>query len=105
MVTNDTAIGALESWFLSAYSKSDCSPALSNRFTRVLFDEQEYRDFVRTLSDQALIKEGKQVRVLSGDGKIVSTMPSSFDEQLETYGKNIDVVIRNNSLPLNRSAL
>jgi hypothetical protein len=47
------------------------------------FDEQKYRDFVRTLSDEALIKEGKQVRWLSGDGKIVSTMPSAFDEQLK----------------------
>jgi hypothetical protein len=35
------------------------------------FDEQEYRDFVRTLSDQALIKEGKQVPWLSGKGRIV----------------------------------
>jgi hypothetical protein len=42
------------------------------------FDEQKYRNFVRTLSDEALIKEGKQVRWLSGDGKIVSTMPSAF---------------------------
>jgi len=48
------------------------------------FDEQKYRTFVRTISDEALIKEGKQVRWLSGDGKIVSMMPSAFDEQLKT---------------------
>ena len=47
------------------------------------FDEQKYRNFVRTLSDEALIKEGKQLRRLSGDGKIVSTMPSAFDAQLK----------------------
>jgi hypothetical protein len=34
---------------------------------------QKYREFVRTLSDEALIKEGKKLRWLSGDGKIVST--------------------------------
>jgi len=47
------------------------------------FDVQKYREFVRTLSDEALIKEGKQVRWLSGEGKIVSPMPSAFDEQLK----------------------
>jgi len=48
------------------------------------------------------MKDGKPVRWLSGDGKIVSTMPSSFDAQLEIYaGKSIDVVFRNNSLSLN----
>jgi hypothetical protein len=47
------------------------------------FDAQKYREFLRTLTDEALIKEGKQVRWLSGDGKIVTTMPSAFDEQLK----------------------
>jgi hypothetical protein len=47
------------------------------------FDAQKYREFVRTLSDEALIKEGKQMRWLSGDGKIVTTTPSAFDEQLK----------------------
>jgi hypothetical protein len=47
------------------------------------FDAQKYREFVRTLSDEALIKEGKQMRCLSGDGKIVSTTTSAFDEQLK----------------------
>jgi hypothetical protein len=46
------------------------------------FDAQKYREFLRTLSDEALIKEGKQMRWLSGDGKIVSTTPSAFYEQL-----------------------
>jgi hypothetical protein len=41
------------------------------------FDAQKYREFVRTLSDERLIKEGKHMRWLSGDGKIVSTMPRS----------------------------
>jgi hypothetical protein len=35
------------------------------------------------VSDEALIREGKQVRWLSGDGKIVSGMPRAFDEQLK----------------------
>jgi hypothetical protein len=47
------------------------------------FDAQKYREFVCTLSDEALIKEGKQIRWLAGDGKIVSTMPSAFDAQLK----------------------
>lgn len=42
------------------------------------FDEQKYRDFVHTLSDQGLIKEGKKLRWLVGDGKIVSTMACAF---------------------------
>jgi hypothetical protein len=44
---------------------------------------QKYREFVRKLSDEALIREGKQLRRLSGDGKIVSTMPCAFYEQLK----------------------
>jgi hypothetical protein len=48
------------------------------------FDAQKYREFVRTLSDEALIRKGKKMRWLSGDGKIVSTMPSAFDEQLKS---------------------
>ena len=47
------------------------------------FDAQKYREFVQTLSDEALIKEGKKLRWLSGDGKIVSTTASAFDEQLK----------------------
>jgi hypothetical protein len=33
--------------------------------------------------DEALIKEGKQMRWLSGDGTIVSPVPSAFDAQLK----------------------
>ena len=51
------------------------------------FDAQKYREFVRTLSDEALIREGKQMRWLSGDGKIVSTMPCAFYEQLKFCGE------------------
>jgi hypothetical protein len=47
------------------------------------FDAQKYREFVRTLSDEALIREGKQLRRLSGDGKTVSTTSSAFDKQLK----------------------
>ena len=47
------------------------------------FDAQKYHEFVRTLSDEALIKEGKKLRWLSGDGKIVSTTPNAFYEQLK----------------------
>ena len=47
------------------------------------FDAQKYREFLGTLSDEELIREGKQVRWLSGDGKIVSTTPSAFDAQLK----------------------
>jgi hypothetical protein len=47
------------------------------------FDAQKYREFVQTVSDEALIKEGKQVQWLSGEGKVVSTTPSAFDQQLK----------------------
>jgi hypothetical protein len=47
------------------------------------FSEEDYRKFVQTLSDDELIKTGKHLRWLSGDGKIVSTMPSAFAEQLK----------------------
>ena len=46
------------------------------------FDARKYREFLRTLSEYALIKEGKQLRWLSGDGKIVTKTPSAFYEQL-----------------------
>ena len=47
------------------------------------FDEAKYREFIRTLSDEELIRTGKQLRWLSGDGKIVTTTPSVFDKQLK----------------------
>jgi hypothetical protein len=31
------------------------------------FNEDDYRKFIRTLSDQELIKAGKRLRILSGD--------------------------------------
>jgi hypothetical protein len=47
------------------------------------FDAPKYREFVQTLSDEALMREGKQMRWLSGDDKIVTTTPSAFAEQLK----------------------
>jgi len=46
-------------------------------------DLSEYRKSVQAMSDEELIKEGKKMRWLSGDGKIVSTTPSAFDAQLK----------------------
>jgi hypothetical protein len=45
------------------------------------FNEDEYRKFIRTLSDVELIKAGKRLRILSGD--VVTPMPSTFDRQLK----------------------
>ena len=47
------------------------------------FNEDEYRKFVQTLSDDQLVKTGQHLRWLSGDGKIVTTTPSAFDAQLK----------------------
>ena len=47
------------------------------------FDPDEYRRFVQTLSDEELVKAGKRRRFPSGDGKIVTTMPYAFYEQLK----------------------
>ena len=47
------------------------------------FDPNGYRIFVRTLSDEELVKAGKRSRFLSGNGKIVTTMPCAFYEQLK----------------------
>jgi len=44
------------------------------------FDQNEYRRFSQTLSGEELIKIGRQLRWLSGDGKIVTTTPSVFDQ-------------------------
>jgi hypothetical protein len=67
--------------FLPLPSTPECFRVQPHRFQE--FDAQKYREFVRPLSDEALIREGKQLRRLSGDGKIVSTTPSTFDEQLK----------------------
>jgi hypothetical protein len=34
------------------------------------FSEDEYRKFIRTLSDEELIKAGQRVRIFCGDGRI-----------------------------------
>ena len=51
------------------------------------FDPDEYRRFIQTLSDEELIKTGKRLRFLSGNGKIVTTMPCAFYEQLKICRK------------------
>jgi len=45
------------------------------------FDEANYRDFVRTLTDEALTEEGKQLRVLCGN--VATPIVSAFDQQLK----------------------
>jgi hypothetical protein len=45
------------------------------------FNEDEYRKFVKTLSDEELIKAGKQLRILCDD--VVTPIPSGFDKQLK----------------------
>ncbi len=44
------------------------------------FNEAAYRKFIRTLSDEELIKAGKRLRILCGD--VVTPNPSTFDRQL-----------------------
>jgi DNA polymerase II small subunit/DNA polymerase delta subunit B len=45
------------------------------------FNEDEYRKFIRTLSDEELLEAGKRLRILCGD--VVTTTLSAFDRQLE----------------------
>src|SRR6267154_5829723 len=45
------------------------------------FSEVEYRKFIRTLSDQELLKAGKRLRILCGE--VVTPTPGTFDRQLE----------------------
>ena len=45
------------------------------------FNEDEYRRFVRTLSDEELIKAGRRLRTLCGD--VVLITPSAFQRQLK----------------------
>jgi hypothetical protein len=47
------------------------------------FDERKYREFLRTLSDEELIKAGKRLRVLCGD--VVTTTPCVFDQELKIF--------------------
>jgi hypothetical protein len=41
------------------------------------FNEDDYRRFIRTLSDQELLKAGKRLRILCGD--VITATPSMFD--------------------------
>jgi hypothetical protein len=45
------------------------------------FSEDDYRKFIRTLSDEELTKAGKRFRILCGD--VVIPTPSAFDRQLK----------------------
>ena len=57
------------------------SVVMSTPIALVEFNEDDYRKFIRTLSDEELIKAGKRLRVLSGD--VVTTNPCAFDRQLK----------------------
>jgi len=57
------------------------------------FNEDGYRKFIRTLSDEELVKAGKRLGMLCGD--VVTPTPSTFDRQLKFAGKNIAVGIQN----------
>jgi hypothetical protein len=41
------------------------------------FNEDEYRKFIRTLSDEELVKAGKRLRISCGD--VVTPTPSTLD--------------------------
>jgi hypothetical protein len=45
------------------------------------FSEDDYRKFIRALSDKELIKAGKRLRILCGD--VVTPTPGTFDRQLK----------------------
>jgi hypothetical protein len=45
------------------------------------FSKDDYRKFIRTLSDDELIKAAKRLRILCGD--VATPMPSAFDRQLK----------------------
>jgi hypothetical protein len=49
------------------------------------FNEDAYRKFIRTLSDEELIKAGKRLRILCGD--VVTSTLSAFDKQLKICRK------------------
>jgi len=51
------------------------------------FNEYEYRKFIRTLSDEELIKAGKRLRILCGD--VVTPTPSTFDQQFKICREEI----------------
>jgi len=62
-----------------------CTPTVSVAMSSPIrfreFSEDEYRKFIRTLSDQELIKAGKRLRILCGD--VVTVTPTTFDRQLK----------------------
>jgi hypothetical protein len=72
---------ALECWLLPLHSTP--SAPMFNPIAVQEFDEQKYREFLTTLSNDELIRTGKELRSLSGDGKIVTTTPSAFYKQLK----------------------
>ncbi len=41
------------------------------------FSEDDYRKFIRTLSDEELVKAGKRLRILCGD--VVTPTPGTLD--------------------------
>jgi hypothetical protein len=45
------------------------------------FNEDEYGKFIRTLSDEELVKAGKRLRILCGD--VVTPTRGTFDRQLK----------------------
>jgi len=45
------------------------------------FSEDDDRTFIRTLSDEELIKAGKRLRILCGE--VVTPAPGTFDRQLK----------------------
>jgi hypothetical protein len=71
------------------------SPGVAMPIAIGSFNLDEYRKSVRTLSDEDLIKQGKKMRWLSGDGKIVSTMPCAFYKQLKVCRQEWRRRIRN----------
>jgi len=64
---------------------SSATPTASVAMSRPIgfreFKEDENRKFIRTLSDEELIKAGKRLRILCGD--VVTPIPSGFDKQLK----------------------
>jgi hypothetical protein len=45
------------------------------------FSEHDYRKFIRTLSDEELVKAGKRLSILCGD--VFTPTLSTFDRQLK----------------------
>ena len=60
------------------------------------FSEDDYRKFIRTLSDEELVKAGKRLRILCGD--VVAPTPGTFDRQLKFAAKSIGVDTQDRSV-------